>query len=413
MSDTDGRTGPGRAPSAADGRGDLALYVHVPFCIRRCHYCDFAVTRVREAPVDEWLACLALELEGRRARGELVGTPFLDTIFVGGGTPSLLGAAGVEELAALLARHFCWDPSRVEWTLEANPGSVDREDCRVWLRAGVNRLSLGVQSFGDHALRWLGRLHDAAEARAAVARARDAGFGNLNVDLIFGLPDDVGRDWGHDVETAAELGATHVSTYGLTAETGTPLGRMVELGRASLADEERYEREYLEAVDRLETAGFRVYEVSNHALPGLECRHNWHYWIGTDYYGLGPSAHSFVGGERSWNVRRWEAYRTATRAGEDPREGRERPDGDRSRLERAWLGLRTRRGLALDEVEDCPAARAVVTRWEFSGWARREGRRLRLTPAGWLRMDALVAQLDGAWDDVGAGATEGQRGGRR
>lgn len=389
--------------SPGEGGPALALYVHVPFCVRRCHYCDFAVSRVKEAPVDEWLACLTRELDVRRERGELIGTPELDTIFVGGGTPSLLGARGVAALAELLARHFRWDPARVEWTLEANPGSLAGEDCRAWLRLGVNRLSLGVQSFADAALRWLGRLHDASEARAAIDRARDAGFEDLNVDLIFGLPREVARDWGRDVEEAAGRGATHVSTYGLTAETGTPLGRMVDLGRVSLADEERYEREYLEAVGRLAAAGFRAYEVSNHARPGRECRHNWHYWIGTDYLGIGPSAHSFLRGERSWNVRRWEAYRSAMRAGEDPREGRERPDGGRSRLERAWLGLRTRRGLALEEIGATPAARAAVARWEASGWARRETGRLRLTPEGWLRMDALVAELEGARDGVGAG----------
>ncbi len=409
---TVGGEGPGRGDpaDAGDGAGRLALYVHVPFCVRRCHYCDFAVTRVDEVPVEDWLSCLAGEIGARRSRGEIVGVPVLDTIFVGGGTPSLLGASGIEELASLLARHFRWDPARVEWTLEANPGSVDAEDCRAWLRVGVNRLSLGVQSFGDEALRWLGRLHDAAEARAAIGRVRDAGVDDLNVDLIFGLPDEVERDWAGDVETAAELGATHVSTYGLTAETGTPLGRMVELGRTSLAGEERYEREYLEAAERLGAAGFEAYEVSNHARPGHECRHNWHYWIGTDYLGLGPSAHSFLGGERSWNVRRWEAYRSAMRAGEDPREGRERPDGDRSRLERAWLGLRTRRGLELAELGGSPAAREAVAGWESAGWARREGSRLRLTPAGWLRMDALVAQLDRA-RDVGGDAE--RRGGRR
>jgi len=408
-------SGAGAGPRSRDpveargGTETLALYIHVPFCVRRCHYCDFAVTRVKAAPVGEWLSCLAMELEARRACGDIAGEPVLDTIFVGGGTPSLLGAGGVEALAALLSRHFRWDPARVEWTLEANPGSLSAEDCRAWLEVGVNRLSLGVQSFGDEALRWLGRLHDAAEARAAIRRVREAGIANLNVDLIFGLPAEVDRDWARDVEAAAELGATHVSTYGLTAETGTPLGRMVDLGRTSLADEERYEEEYLEAVGRLEAAGFGAYEVSNHALPGRECRHNWHYWIGTDYLGLGPSAHSFLGGERSWNVRGWEAYRSATRAGEDPREGRERPDGDRSRLERAWLGLRTRRGLELDEIGDTPAAHETVAVWEASGWARREGSRLRLTPAGWLRLDALVAQLDATRDVAGAGERQGGR----
>jgi oxygen-independent coproporphyrinogen-3 oxidase len=315
----------------------------------------------------------------------------IDTIFVGGGTPSLLGGAGMESLAELLAGHFEWEAGRVEWTVEANPGSLTRDAARRWRSLGVNRLSIGVQSFDDGALEWLGRLHDAAEAADAVERARQAGFENLSVDLIFGLPADVARSWGDDLERAVSLGVTHVSAYGLTAEPRTPLGKLVTSGGVRMLDEDQYGDEYHQAVNILNQHEFKQYEVSNFAAGGYECRHNWHYWIGTEYLGLGPSAHSFVAGQRIWNVTQWPAYRDAARSGAPVREGRETPTRADRRLESLWLGLRTRRGveLAAHRIEA-----GLVYHWVAAGWASISEGVLRLTPAGWLRLDGLVTELD-------------------
>ncbi len=382
-----------------DSRALRALYIHFPFCIRRCHYCDFAVTRSAEPPVREWVACLARDL--LKWGGEL-GTPGpyrIDTIFVGGGTPSLLGGAGMELLAELLARHFEWDAGRLEWTVEANPGSLTVDAARCWRNLGVNRLSIGVQSFDDGALRWLGRLHDSAGASSAVERAHEAGFENVSIDLMFGLPTEVVRSWGGDLRQAASLGVTHVSAYGLTAEPRTPLGKLVANGRIRMADENQYADEYADTANILNQYDFKQYEVSNFALNGYECRHNWHYWIGSEYLGLGPSAHSLIGGQRIWNVTGWQAYRDAASSGASLREGREVPTRADRRLESLWLWLRTRRGI--DLAAHCIEA-DMIAQWVAEGWASISDDVLRLTPGGWLRMDGLVAELDVRLAESGA-----------
>jgi oxygen-independent coproporphyrinogen-3 oxidase len=301
-------------------------------------------------------------------------------------------------LANILRRSFVLSPDSTEWTAESNPASLDRAVVRSWREAGVNRLSVGVQSFDDGVLRWLGRLHDAEGARRALAEARSAGFKDVNVDLMFGLPGSLERHWRVEVEAALEAGVTHVSTYGLTAEPHTPLGRLVESGEVDMVGEEGYAAEYQSAVEALEEAGFVHYEVSNFALPGQECLHNWHYWDGSPYLGLGPSAHSYLGGTRAWNVFRWEAYRQALKGGVSTLEGHESVGAGESRLERLWLALRTNRGLSTGD----PLAREVladagdlVDAWSKAGWLRVDESRIRLTAEGWLRMDELVAALGG------------------
>ncbi|MEJ2546656.1 MAG: radical SAM family heme chaperone HemW [Gemmatimonadota bacterium] len=378
-------------PSAAGGeRPPLALYVHVPFCARRCHYCDFAVTRAEDPPIDEWLVSIEADLLEWRREIDGIQSRRLDTIFVGGGTPSLLGGRGMERLRECLRRHLAWDEGTIEWTAEANPNSLTAETARYWREIGVNRLSLGVQSFNDRALAWLGRLHDGRQAREAVERARDAGFDELSLDLIFGLPEGVPRRWRSDLQQAVGMGVSHLSIYGLTAEPGTPLGRGVARGRVSLPNATIYAREYRLAVNELESNDFIQYEVSNFALPGHECRHNWHYWIGSEYLGVGPSAHSYIRGQRIWNVRDWKAYRAAVVAGESVREGREIPSAGQRRLETLWLGLRTRRGIDLDTF-GLPSE--IIDRWISEGWATREETRVRFTADGWLLLDELVATL--------------------
>lgn len=371
-----------------------ALYVHVPFCARRCSYCDFAVAAVRRPPVDAWLEAIDGEL-ARVAAREGWSLPLeLETIYVGGGTPSLLGVGAMVRLRERLERYAVWSDSAVEWTAEANPESFDGELARDWRGAGVNRVSIGVQTFHEPALRWMGRLHGPDRPGEAVAAARTAGIGNVSVDLIFGLPARLERDWDADLERVIALEPEHVSLYGLTAEAATPLGRWVQAGRERMADEEAYEEEYLRAVDRLSAAGFVHYEVSNFARPGQESRHNGAYWRGDPYVGLGPGAHSLLGGVRRWNVRDWEAYRSAVTEGRSPEEDSERPDEDAVRLERVWLGLRTRDGLT---VADAPGAtEELVAGWQRRGWAVLVDGRARLTARGWLLLDRLAVDFDAA-----------------
>src|SRR5690606_9747419 len=253
-----------------------------------------------------------------------------------------------------------------EITAEANPESFTAELARDWRAAGINRVSLGAQTFDEAALRWMGRLHGPDGPARAVAAAREAGLDNVSVDLIFGLPDRLGRDWGADLERALRLEPEHVSLYGLTAEAGAPLGRWVAEGRERLPDEDAYGAQYLLAAERLTAAGFRHYEVSNFALPGRESRHNQVYWSGEAYLGLGPGAHSYLAGRRWWNVRSWAAYAAALGRGEAPVEGEETVEGDAARLERTWLALRTSEGFPLREASE--GQRRLAARWAEQGW---------------------------------------------
>ncbi|MGH7721045.1 MAG: coproporphyrinogen-III oxidase family protein, partial [Gemmatimonadaceae bacterium] len=222
---------------------------------------------------------------------------------------------------------------------------------------------------------------------AAVRAARDEGIGEISIDLIFALPEALGRDWRRDLDAAVELSPEHVSLYGLTIESRTPLGRWRDRGAVTESPEERYEEEFLAAHERLSAAGFEHYEVSNYALPGHRARHNSSYWRRVPYLGLGPSAHSFDGSRRSWNVAAYEEWVRRLAQGEDPREGHEDLAPGEIRAEEVYLGLRTREGLPSGPFPD------VVSRWTGAGWAEVEAGRLRLTPSGWLRLDALAADL--------------------
>ena len=373
------------------------LYLHVPFCLRRCPYCDFAVQSTRRPPIAEWLDAVDAELALARARHGWSAPLALRTVYVGGGTPSLLGPGGMAELRRRLERHARWHDTgdeRVEWTAEANPETFTPELAREWRAAGVNRVSIGVQSFHQPALRWMGRLHGADGAVAAVEAARGAGIENVSLDLIFALPARLGRDWDDDLRRALALEPEHLSLYGLTAESGTPLGRWVASGRERMADDDAYAAEFLRAAELTAAAGLAQYEVSNFARPGRESRHNLAYWIGAPYLGLGPGAHSFLPPVRSWNRRDWAGYREDLAQDRSPRAGEEQVDPAAARLERIWLGLRTAAGVARDELT--PAQRDLVEMWREVGWAAPDPARLRLTTRGWLLLDRLAVELDGA-----------------
>lgn len=380
------------------------LYVHVPFCLRRCPYCDFAVQPGRRPPIADWLDAVNAELALAFAVHGWEPPISLRTLYLGGGTPSLLGADGMAALRRRLERWARWDERGLEWTAEANPESFDADVARGWADAGVTRVSLGVQTFHAPALRWMGRLHGADGAVAAVEAARKGGIRDVSIDLIFALPARLGRDWDDDLRRAHALAPEHLSLYGLTAEAGTPLARWVASGREAMPDEDAYAAEYLRAVEVAEAAGLRQYEVSNFARPGHESVHNAAYWTGAPYLGIGPGAHSFLPPVRCWNRRDWPGYREDLAAGRTPRAGQETVDGAAARLERIWLGLRTMRGLPVADLSE--GQRALAGDWHGRGWAEIEpvdtglGKggqgRLRLTPAGFLLLDRLAVALDGA-----------------
>jgi oxygen-independent coproporphyrinogen III oxidase len=391
----------GDVDDRADDRGPRALYVHVPFCARRCAYCDFAVQATREAPTDDWLHAVAAEMRLTTAERGWTAPLRLDSVYVGGGTPSLLRPDAVAQLRERLRPWAEWDDA-AEWTCEANPESFTPEVARAWRAAGVNRLSLGAQTFHADTLRWMGRLHGPDGPVRAMETARAAGFGDVSVDLIFGLPARLGRDWADDLFRALLLEPEHVSLYGLTAEAGAPLGRWVKDGRETLADEDAYADEYLLAHRTLAAAGFEHYEVSNFGRPGRRSRHNFAYWTSVPYAALGPGAHAFHPPLRRWNVRGWDDYRARLAGGALPTDAEETVDEETAALERVWLGLRTDAGLPMTEAGD--AARGLAEAWGARGWARTEAGTLRLTADGWLLLDRLAVEMAAAMEAAPAAA---------
>lgn len=386
---------PGSEPSSSGTESPgLALYVHFPFCAHRCHYCDYAVEPAARPPVDAWLEAVDRELELRSRSERWDEPPRVATIHVGGGTPSLMGGGVMEGLGEILGRRFRLERPSVEWTAEANPEGLDRGTAAGWRAAGVNRVSLGVQSFDDRALRWLGRLHDSRRAVEAIDTARGAGVAELSVDLLYGIPGGLGRDWDADVARVREMGIPHVSLYGLTAESGTPLARWVEAGASTLADEPRSADEYLRASRALQSGGWEHYEIGSLARPGHRSRHGLGVWSSRPLLGVGPSSHGFLPPRRYRNVGRWDEYRTTVEAGTLPVSEERVLDQEALQTERIWLRLRTREGLRGPLARTLQQkAPGLVGRLQDRGWLVAGEGHLALTPHGWLRMDDLAAAL--------------------
>ncbi|HEY4216897.1 MAG TPA: radical SAM family heme chaperone HemW [Gemmatimonadaceae bacterium] len=361
------------------------LYVHVPFCARRCAYCDFSIAVRRTVPSDEYVDAVERELAIRYPdRGEWT----VDTLYFGGGTPSRLGADGVTRLLESLRRRVTLADG-AEVTLEANPEDIDAAAIAAWRRAGINRLSIGAQSFDDRVLSWMHRTHDAATTSRAVGIARRGGIDNFSLDLIFALPESLERVWRDDVQRALDLDPTHLSLYGLTIEPHTPLGRWSARGEVRESPDERYEEEFLAAHSMLGEAGFEHYEVSNFARGGMRARHNSSYWSGVRYASLGPSAHEFDGDVRRWNTAAYTDWTRQLESGANPIADSETLTDENRAAERVYLGLRTTDGLVLSDSEI-----ARVQPWIAAGWAEmREPDRIVLTALGWLRLDALATDL--------------------
>jgi oxygen-independent coproporphyrinogen III oxidase len=361
------------------------VYVHVPFCARRCSYCDFSIAVRRDVPVDEFLAALTAELRARL--GQPATLQPIDTLYFGGGTPSHLGADGVRGLVEVMRTWLTWSDD-AEVTLEANPDDVSRESVSAWRAAGITRISLGAQSFDPAVLSWMHRSHAAEQIDIAIEHIQRADFVSWSFDLIFALPDALNRNWERDLFLALAKSPPHLSLYGLTIENGTPLGKWSDRGDVRAADEQCYEREFLSAHTAAALAGYDHYEVSNFAQPGHHARHNRSYWRGVPYLGFGPSAHGFDGEIRRWNVAAYAAWRDRCAQGVDPVGGTDPINEPERHLEALYLGLRTTEGLPASLIDP-----EIAASWIGQKWAQQRGDRLLLTPLGWLRLDGLVSAL--------------------
>jgi len=413
---TDQPAGLERRPDRSDDPQPLghehpprAAYVHVPFCRQRCPYCDFTVVAGRPELVERFFDALTVELERELvglsteptdspARPLRPGLPFeLDSLFLGGGTPTFLSPAQLERLFELLGRYFSLAEG-AEVTVEANPADLTPERLSTLKRLGVNRLSLGVQSFDDQVLRTLGRDHSAAEAVDSLQRALSA-FDNVAVDLIFGVSGQTLEDWLQTLRQTIRLGPHHVSTYGLTFEKGTVFWKQRQKGQLQPVPEQLEREMYAAAMDRLSEAGYEHYELSNFARPGFRCRHNLVYWHGRPYFGFGPGAASYVRGRRVTRHRSVTTWLKKTLAGEPAVYEQEELDAEGRARELAFLQLRLVEGIDCDEffrrtgfrLEEL--AGTAVERHCRAGLLERAGCFVRLTRAGLFLADLVAADF--------------------
>jgi putative oxygen-independent coproporphyrinogen III oxidase len=359
------------------------LYVHVPFCKTKCPYCDFfSLTTADQIPA--FLAALAGE--ARLYRGQF---PAFDTLYLGGGTPSWLGEAHFAALLQILRQHFTWAPES-EITLEANPDDVTREKLILWRDLGFNRLSLGAQSFDDQELRFLGRRHTATQTEAAIELSRAAGFANIGLDLIYGLPGQTLKAWIKTLETALRCAPEHLSCYQLTLAADTPMGREAARGNLIPLDEETQRELFLFTDQFLTQQGYLHYEVANFARgPENVCRHNHKYWTHVPYLGLGPAAHSFDGRRRWWNFSSLAPYGASLKEGEAPVAGQEILTPEQLRLETLYLGFRTQEGVALATLCEHPRGEAIVAELAAAGLVRVDCGRVKATASGLVVADGL------------------------
>ena len=370
----------------------LGLYIHIPFCRSKCIYCDFYSLPHAEDKMDRYAAALCRQLAEISPQ---TTAHEVDTIYFGGGTPSLLGVKRLKTILKTIEKRYrvAKDP---EITLEANPDSVgDWKNLRALRRAGFNRLSLGVQSADDGQLKMLGRPHTFAQTQEAAAAARRAKIKNLSLDLIYGLPGQSLESWRDTVEKAAALSPEHLSCYGLKVEEGTPLWDM--RAELDLPDDDLQADMYLWTAARLSELGYRQYEISNFARPGFESRHNLKYWTLGEYAGFGPGAHSDLGDVRYAYVRDLSAYcEGVEKRGDILSENERIPPRERD-VEYIMLGLRTAGGISRQEFEyrfRLPFApvQAVLERFRQTGRALYEDGRWRLTPEGFLLSNQIIVQ---------------------
>ena len=370
----------------------FGVYVHVPFCITRCGYCDFNTYTPAElggVNPDAWLQALGTELALAAAR---VDAPPVNTVFVGGGTPSLLGGQRLATLLDMVREHFTLAPD-AEVSSEANPESTWPEFFAAIRAAGYTRVSLGMQSVAPRVLATLDRVHSPGRAAAAAREAMAEGFEHINLDLIYGTPGESDDDLIRSVEAAVEAGVDHVSAYALLVEDGTALARRVRSGELAAPDDDVLAHRY-ELVDaRLSAAGLAWYEVSNWSRPGGECRHNLGYWDGGQWWGAGPGAHGYIGTTRWWNVKHPNAYAEKLAGAMLPAAGFEQLGPDALHTEEVLLKTRLRQGLPLDRLGTAERERAQVA--VTDGLLVTEGDRLLLTPRGRLLADAVVRTVLG------------------
>jgi oxygen-independent coproporphyrinogen-3 oxidase len=323
----------------------VGLYVHIPFCEAKCRYCGFYSEPIKNHAPERLISAIITELHQKRCQ-----EPFFcfQTVYIGGGSPSCLPTEQLLRLIQEITSHW---PKSEEFTIEVNPGQVNKGLLNQLLTAGVTRISIGAQSFNPDELTFLDRIHSAGDIGRAVEMARQADFENIGLDLIFAIPHSTSNSWKYSLRSAIDLGVQHISAYALTYEEGTPLQKSVEAGEVAPVDEEVDRQMYETTIDELEKAGFKQYEISNFAKPGFKCKHNLNYWANNPYLGIGPAAGSYWQGNRTLNIADIKKYIDGVEQGTTVTDESETPDNTQIACETAVLNLRRRCGIILDEFE--------------------------------------------------------------
>ncbi|MCY3679933.1 MAG: radical SAM family heme chaperone HemW [Gemmatimonadetes bacterium] len=363
----------------------LGLYIHIPFCHSRCPYCDFAFVVGKNHMAKRYTDAVIVEMQNRIQ--SLSAPPVFNTLYFGGGTPSAIPPGQLNRILKKAKKMVALD---AEITAEANPN--DHKHFEKLYEYGVNRLSLGVQAFTDRALKALGRFHTTSDAIDAFKAARDVGFKNISIDLMYGAPGQTPEEWIKSLQRAIELCPEHISVYGLTIEPQTNFARRFQKGQLDVPPETDQAEMYMYAIDQLEVAGYTHYEISNFARPGFASRHNLNYWHDRPYLGVGLSAHSYIGNCRSWNVRGLKTYMQRIEATGYAVEREEQLTPTQHLLERVMLGLRQRRGLRADFLSH-PKIHKQYIAMVNQHLLEQIDNRIRLTRQGLLLADLVCTEL--------------------
>jgi oxygen-independent coproporphyrinogen-3 oxidase len=365
------------------------LYIHIPFCLKKCIYCDFYSVPDGVPLIDAYVEALCREIDMRQDHIHV-----LEAIYIGGGTPSLLEEKHIAKIMGKL--NSKWRTNReIEITSEANPGTLSDRGIKAMLDWGINRISIGAQSLDDDELRLLGRMHDAAGAVRALHDARRWGFTNISVDLMYGIPGQDNKSWKRTLNEIVRLHPEHLSTYELTPEKNTLLYEHLENGIFCMPDEDAVAEMYYSAIDMLEAHGYAHYEISNFALPGYECRHNLNYWNRGEYIGLGAGAHSFCGGIRSANANEVEGYINAIDEDRLPVTEEMVLNAEDTVKEVLFLGLRKREGIRFDEMpaETVEKMKETLENLARQGLIESSDNLIKLTRRGLLLCNEVIVRL--------------------
>lgn len=368
------------------------IYIHIPFCKQKCTYCDFHFSTTFHAYQEKMIAAMQEEI---RSRSSYLDNQLIETIYFGGGTPSILTTNELSSLLEEVKSNYTVSTD-VEITLEANPDDITVEHLKNWKELGINRLSIGLQSFRSEDLEWMNRAHNRDEALSCVALAQKMGFDNINVDLIYGLPNLSLEDWKQNIQTVLDLKIQHVSAYCLTVEEKTVLNKWVEQRKIIPGNEDEQSDQFELLISELEKAGIEQYEISNFSLKGKHSVHNSNYWKGKHYLGIGPSAHSFNGTSRSWNVANNQKYIALVNNGESHIETEQLQVSDRFN-ELLLIGLRTSYGVDIEQLKTIQEPSSIfwkkIENMKTAGWIILSDETISLTKEGKLKADYIASEL--------------------